>query len=152
MVPLADVQRHVAASAPASLRVVLYRRFMVRIAAQLSGRHDARALVTGDAIGQVASQTIENLALVDAAVGLPVLRPLIGSDKREILAWAAQIGTGAISVDPADDCCSVYSPRRAATRGELRAVEQAERHLDVDGLVRAAVDAAAWEVVLPDWS
>jgi thiamine biosynthesis protein ThiI len=152
MVPLAGVQRHVAASAPASLRVVLYRRFMVRIAGQLAGRHDARALVTGDAIGQVASQTVENLVLVDDAVGLPVLRPLIGSDKREILAWAARIGTGSTRVDPGDDCCSIYSPRRAATRGELRAVQQAEGHLDVDGLVLAAVEAATWEAVLPEWS
>lgn len=151
LVPLADVQRHVTATASAALRTVLYRRFMARIAGQLARRHHAAALVTGDAIGQVASQTLENLALVDAAVPLPVLRPLAGSDKDEILAWARQLGTADEPLEAADDCCGVFSPRRVATRTSPGPVAAAEQALDVDGLVHTAMDQTRWETILADW-
>ena len=150
--PLADVQKHVAVAVAAGLRTVLHRRFMARIAVELARRHDARALVTGDALGQVASQTLDNLALADQVSSLPVLRPLIGSDKDEILALGNRLGTAQHVLDASDDCCAVFAPRHAATRPLARQVAAAEQTMDVDALVGAAVGATTWVAIAPDWS
>jgi thiamine biosynthesis protein ThiI len=140
LVPLGDVQREVVTHAPSALRVVLYRRMMMRIAAALAETHRATALVTGDSLGQVASQTIENLATVDAAVpGTQVLRPLIGADKLEIIESARRIGTFDVSTRKHQDCCVLFEPRAPATKTTADQAADAERDLDVDALVGKAL-------------
>ena len=145
LVAFGDIQRQVVLSAPPQLRVVLYRRLMMRIAERLARRCRARALVTGEAVGQVASQTVENLAVINAAVTLPVLRPLIGSDKDEISNEARKLGSYSVSIIPDEDCCQLFTPRNPATRARVGQVEDAEAALPVDEMVSAAVDAAEAE-------
>ena len=133
-------------SAPPPLRVVLYRRLMMRIAERLAHKTRAAALVTGEAVGQVASQTLENLAVIGAAVSsLPILRPLVGSDKDEISDEARAIGTYPISIIPDQDCCQLFTPRHPATKATRRGVEEAERALPIDELVDGAVAAVERE-------
>ncbi len=138
LVPLLPVQEAIVASCPAEYRVLLYRRFMLRIADAVGNRFRSKALVTGEALGQVASQTIENLTAVEAVARRPVLRPLIGYDKQEIIARARQIGTYEISIEPHQDCCSFLLPDNPATRSNAADLAAAEEVLDVDGLVAEA--------------
>jgi thiamine biosynthesis protein ThiI len=145
LVPFATTQQTIVASCPAPLRVVLYRRFMVRIAEALARRRGAKALVTGESLGQVASQTLDNLAVIDAAAGLLVLRPLVGMDKEEITVDARRIGTFPVSTLPDNDCCQLFVPRAPATAATAAQVEAAESGLDVAGLVGAAVRETAEE-------
>ena len=133
------------ATFPRSHRVVLYRRMMLRIAAALGRRGGARALVTGESLGQVASQTLENMAVIAAATPILVLRPLIGMDKAEIIAQAERIGTFATSILPDQDCCSLFVPPHPTTRATAAEVAAAESLLDVDALVARGVDAAERE-------
>jgi thiamine biosynthesis protein ThiI len=142
MVPLADVQREIVTHAPSSLRVVLYRRTMMRISETLARQIDAKALITGDSLGQVASQTIENITTVDAALPEPrieVLRPLIGMDKQEIIDLATRLGTYEISTRQHQDCCVLFEPRSPATRSEPRYAEKGEVELDMDALIGKAL-------------
>ena len=141
LVAFGELQRQVVLSAPPRLRVVLYRRLMMRIAERLATHCRAGALVTGEAVGQVASQTVENLAVINAAVSLPVLRPLIGSDKDEICAEARALGSYPISIIPDQDCCQLFTPRNPATRARLAQVEEAEAALPLDAMVADAVEA-----------
>ena len=145
LVAFGDIQRQIVLSAPPPLRVVLYRRLMMRIAERLAKRCRARALVTGEAVGQVASQTVENLAVINAAVTLPVLRPLIGSDKDEISNEARKLGSYPVSIIPDEDCCQLFTPRNPATRARVDQVEDAEAGFPVDKMVSDAVDAAEVE-------
>lgn len=151
LVAFGEIQRQVVVSAPPALRVVLYRRLMMRIAERLARGAGAGALVTGEAVGQVASQTLENLGVIDAAVAsLPVLRPLIGSDKNEISDEAQALGTYPISIIPDQDCCQLFTPRHPVTKGRRSAVEAAERGLPVDELVaRAAGDVECEDFSFP---
>jgi thiamine biosynthesis protein ThiI len=146
LVAFAGIQQQIVVTVPPPLRVVVYRRMMLRIAEELARRSGARALVTGDSVGQVASQTIENLAVIGGVATLPVLRPLVGMDKEEITADAQRLGTYETSIIPDEDCCTLFTPRFPATRASFDAVERAERDLDVAGLVAAAVEAATAEV------
>ncbi len=139
LVPFGEVQQTIVASCPAPLRVVLYRRFMVRIAEQVAARRGAKALVTGESLGQVASQTLDNMAVIDEAAQGPVLRPLVGMDKEEITQQARRIGTFEVSTLPDQDCCQLFVPRSPATAATLEQVRQAEAALDVDSLVRSAL-------------
>jgi thiamine biosynthesis protein ThiI len=140
LVPLADLQREIVTHAPSSLRVVLYRRMMMRIAARLAADVEAQALVTGDSLGQVASQTIENIRTVDAAVPeTTVLRPLIGVDKQEIVDLAMRIGTYEISTRKHQDCCVLFEPRSPATKTYPEQAARAESELDVETLVGKAL-------------
>ncbi len=139
VVTFGDVQRQIALAAPPDLRVLLYRRMMVRIAEAIARRERARALVTGESLGQVASQTLENVAAVDAAATIPVLRPLIGMDKNEIMADARRIGTFDISTQAHEDCCTVFMPRMPATHASIAQVEAGEAELDVPALVAASL-------------
>jgi thiamine biosynthesis protein ThiI len=134
-----EIQQTIVLSAPPPLRVVLYRRMMMRIAERLAGACGAKALVTGESVGQVASQTIENLAVINDVVTLPVLRPLIGYDKEEITQEARRLGTYPVSIIPDQDCCTLFVPRRPATRARPEDVERAERNLAVEELVDRAV-------------
>ena len=124
LVPFGEIQREVVLSVPPPARVTIYRRLMVRIAERLARRCGALALVTGDSLGQVASQTLHNLACIDAAGELPILRPLIGMDKLEITAQAEAIDTFEISIEPDADCCTLFVPRHPGTRMSL---EEARR-------------------------
>jgi thiamine biosynthesis protein ThiI len=139
LVPFAPVQQTIVATCPAPLRVVLYRRFMLRIAEALARRHGAKALVTGESLGQVASQTLDNMAVIDAVAGLPVLRPLVGMDKDEITGEARRIGTFETSTLPDQDCCQLFVPRSPATAATLAQVRAAEAALDVETLVAGAL-------------
>jgi thiamine biosynthesis protein ThiI len=139
LVPFGSVQRRIVSRSRPLLRVVLYRRMMMRIAEAIAARVHAAALVTGDSLGQVASQTIANLTVVEAASRIPVLRPLIAMDKREITAQAEKLGTFAVSIQPDEDCCQLFVPRHPATRATLGEVLAAEQAFDVDGLVREAL-------------
>jgi thiamine biosynthesis protein ThiI len=145
LVPFGELQREVVLAVPAPARVVVYRRLMLRIAEALARRRGAGALVTGESLGQVASQTLDNLARIGEAATLPVLRPLVGMDKVEITAQAQAIGTFEISIEPDADCCTLFVPRHPATR--LRAEELAalEARLDVAALVAAGVAGAGEE-------
>ena len=140
LVPLGDAQQAIVASAPPALRVVLYRRFMVRIAGELAARTAAQALVTGDSLGQVASQTLENLICTDDASPLPLLRPLIGTDKQEIVDEARRLGTFDTSILPFQDCCSLFVPRSPATRARVDDCRAAEADLDVGALVASCLE------------
>ncbi len=140
LVAFGNLQRQIMLAAPAPLRVILYRRFMMRIASILAKHRRARALVTGESLGQVASQTLENLAVIEEAADLPVLRPLIGMDKSEITSQSLAIGTYEISILPDQDCCQLFIPAHPATRSRLNEVVAAERQLDVERLVQTAIE------------
>jgi thiamine biosynthesis protein ThiI len=141
VVPLGDIQDEIARRCPPEYRILLYRRFMLRIAGRVARRLRARALVTGESLGQVASQTVENLSAVDPAVPLPVLRPLVALDKLEIIDRARRAGTYDLSIRPQFDCCAFLMPDRPATRASARRLAEAEAVLDVDLMVRRAVAA-----------
>jgi len=145
-VAFGEIQREVVLSVPPPLRVVVYRRLMIRIAEELARRSGALALATGESLGQVASQTLENIARIDEAATLPVLRPLIGMDKLEITAQAQRIGTFDISIEPGRGLLHALPPRHPATRTGADEIRAAEAGLDLDRLVKAGVDGAAVEV------
>jgi thiamine biosynthesis protein ThiI len=140
LVPLGDVQREIVTQAPSELRVILYRRMMFRIAAELARRVGGKALVTGDSLGQVASQTIENIVAVDAAIpGVAILRPLVGMTKQEIMDDAKRIGTYEISTRKHQDCCVLFEPRSPSIRTRVVDAERAESGLDIEELVGKAL-------------
>src|SRR5437762_122238 len=145
LVPFGEIQREVVLSVPPPARVVVYRRLMVRIAEALAREHGALALATGESLGQVASQTLENIARIDEAAGLPILRPLIGMDKLEITHEARRLGTFEISIEPDQDCCTLFVPRHPATRMSARDIRAAEARLDLERLVAQGVAGAALE-------
>ncbi|MGI6150102.1 MAG: tRNA uracil 4-sulfurtransferase ThiI [Limnochordia bacterium] len=122
-----------------SLRITIMRRFMLRIAAQLAQSHKAYALITGESLGQVASQTMESIFTINAVTNMPVYRPLIGLDKEEIVEIARRIGTYETSILPYEDCCTVFVPRNPATRPTVDQALEAESYLDVEGLVAEAI-------------
>jgi thiamine biosynthesis protein ThiI len=140
-----EIQREIVRYAPENYRVLLYRRMMLRIAEALARRDHALALITGDSLGQVASQTLRNLVAVDAAARMPVFRPLIGTDKVEILALARKIGTYEISSEPFHDCCPVFLPRTPALHATPEELAEAEAKLDVGALIAQGVRGATLE-------
>lgn len=147
LIPFSEVQKEILTKTPASLRVVLYRRMMLRIAQQVAGAEKAGALVTGESIGQVASQTLENIGVIEQAINLPVFRPLAGEDKEEIIRLAESLGTFKLSVLPYEDCCARFLPKHPCTGADLRSIKEAEKKLDTDGLVDAAVAEAEAEQI-----
>jgi thiamine biosynthesis protein ThiI len=149
LVPFGEIQREVVLSVPPPARVVVYRRLMVRIAEAIARAHGALALTTGESLGQVASQTLENIARIDEVAGLPVFRPLIGMDKLEITEQAQRLGTFEISIEPDADCCTLFVPLHPATRMTADAIGAAESRLDVARLVQAGVEGAVTETF--DW-
>ena len=144
-IPFEGIQREIARYAPENFRILLYRRMMLRIAELVAKRERALALVTGDSLGQVASQTLRNLVAVEQAAALPVFRPLIGADKIEILATAQKIGTYDISSEPFHDCCPVFMPRVPALHAEAEELEKAEAKLDIPALITKGVQGASIE-------
>jgi len=145
LVPFGEIQRSVVLGVPATARVVIYRRLMMRIAEALARRTGALALVTGESVGQVASQTLHNLARVDEVADLPVLRPLIGMDKLEITAQAEAIGTFEVSIEPDADCCTLFVPKHPGTRMSRDEALALESRLDIPALVTQGVEGASIE-------
>ena len=132
VVPFGDYQREIALAAPPALRIVLYRRLMMRVAERIARKEGAKALVTGESLGQVASQTLDNLTATSDAVSMQIFRPLIGFDKLEIIADAQKLGTFEISSSPAPDCCTLFMPRSPETHAKLADVHAAEEAFPLD--------------------
>jgi thiamine biosynthesis protein ThiI len=145
LVAFGEIQQQVVLSVAPPLRVVIYRRLMMRIAERIASQQRSQALVTGDVVGQVASQTLENMATIGRVVSLPVLRPLVGMDKDEIITEGQRLGTYPISIIPDQDCCTLFTPRHPATRAKLADVERAEKTLPIDQIVDRAAASAAVE-------
>ncbi len=151
LVPFGELQRQVVLGVPQGLRVVIYRRLMMRIADGLAREWHAGGLVTGEVIGQVASQTLENLSVIGSVTQLPVLRPLVGMDKDEIIVEAQRIGTYEISIIPDQDCCQLFTPRNPATRARIEDVEAAEKQLPIEDMIAAAIrDLVREEFFFPE--
>ena len=144
-VPFEAIQREIVRSAPEGVRVLLYRRMMLRIAEVFARRDRALAIVNGDSLGQVASQTLRNLVAVEAAATMPVFRPLAGMDKMEILAIARKIGTYEISSEPFHDCCPVFLPRSPELSARAEELAKAEQGLDIGALVALVIQGATLE-------
>jgi thiamine biosynthesis protein ThiI len=142
VVSFGNAQRRLATAGAGRLQVLSQRRLMVKVASELGRREGAEAIVTGDSLGQVASQTLPNLAVVEEAAELPLLRPLIDRDKSEIVEIAKQLGTYDISVLPDEDCCQLFSSKLAVTRGHTDDLRQIERTADVEEIVEELVEAA----------
>jgi thiamine biosynthesis protein ThiI len=152
LVPFGELQRQITVNVPGDLRVVVYRRFMLRIAERIARERRARALVTGEVVGQVASQTLDNMAVIDRAAELPVFRPLVGMDKEEIILQAQRIGTFDISTLPDEDCCTLFTPRHPETHARPYQVDDVERSLPIaelvdEALARACVERLSFPVV-----
>ena len=145
LVPFGELQRQITLSVPGPLRVVVYRRMMLRIAERIARGERAQALVTGEVVGQVASQTLDNMSVISSVAGMPVLRPLIGMDKEEITAEAERLGTYRISVIPDEDCCTLFTPRHPATRARFRDVDAAESTLPIEDMISTAATSAVIE-------
>jgi len=141
IVPIGDLQQEIVLSAPSALWLGLYRRLMLRIAERIMERERGLALVTGDSLGQVASQTLESIVAISQATSMPILRPLIGFDKAEIVRLANSIGTYEISIRPGEDCCQFLLPMKVATRPALTDVLEAEKGLDMERMVRHALES-----------
>jgi thiamine biosynthesis protein ThiI len=139
LVPFGELQRQITVSVPGDLRVVVYRRFMLRIAERIARDSRARALITGEVVGQVASQTLDNMAVIDRAAELPVFRPLVGMDKEEIIQQAQRIGTFDISTLPDEDCCTLFTPRHPETHARRYRVDEVEQSLAISQLVDEAL-------------
>ena len=140
VVPFTAIQEELRRKCPEELFTVLMRRFMMRIAEAVAQRCGAGAIVTGECLGQVASQTMEAMRATTAVTNLPILRPVVGMDKEEIVRIARRINTFETSILPYEDCCTVFTPRHPRLRPVLGELEAAEAALDVEGLVKAAVD------------
>lgn len=142
LIPFAEIQKEIVQKTEPRLRVVLYRRMMLRLAEAVARQNGALALVTGESLGQVASQTLENIAVTNQTVDLPILRPLIGLDKEEIIGLAKKIDTYETSILPHDDCCTVFLPKHPATRARLNEVIEAEKTMDIDQMIVGAIKKA----------
>lgn len=142
LVAFGEIQRQIVLGAPAPYRVVLYRRMMLRIAEELAYKEGCWGLVTGDSLGQVASQTPENLSVVEEAARLPVLRPLIGMDKIEITEEAQRIGTFETSIEPDQDCCRLFVPAHPSTKTDLNTIRKIEAGFDLGGLMKQGLERA----------
>lgn len=135
-----EIQEAIRDNCPEELFTLIMRRFMMRISQRIADKEDCKALITGESLGQVASQTLNALACTDAVVSMPVFRPVIGLDKEEIIKISRQIDTFDISIEPYEDCCTVFTPKHPKTRPQISALEQAEQALDVDDLINRALE------------
>ena len=149
MIPFTKIQEEIRKNCPEEYFTLIMRRFMMRISEAVAKRAGAGALVTGESLGQVASQTMLALGTTEDVTTLPVLRPLIGMDKVEIIRMARQIGTYDTSILPYEDCCTVFTPRHPCTRPKVEDVREAEAALDVDALVAEALAGDQWVRVKP---
>lgn len=140
MINLSEIYKAIAINCDRRETTILSRRFMVRIAEKLSEKYEYKALITGDSLGQVASQTLESLSVVEEATSLPLLRPLIAMDKKDIVDLSKDIGSYEKSIEPFDDCCSIFAPDNPLTKPKLHYIKMSEEKLDIDKLVDQALD------------
>tara|TARA_B100000686_G_C16752166_1_gene953224 strand:- start:561 stop:1730 length:1170 start_codon:yes stop_codon:yes gene_type:complete len=147
LVELAPIQKQIMDNTLARFRVLLYRRFMLRISEQIAIKENAKGIVTGESLGQVASQTLENMEAVGNISDISILRPLIGFDKQEIIDKAKDISTYDISIQPDQDCCSLFTPKNPATKAKSEQLDLEEKKLNVDFLVKKALDSAITEII-----
>ncbi len=140
VVPFTDIQLAIHRECPSNYMITIMRRFMMRIACRLAEKYDCGALITGESLGQVASQTVESMTCTGATANLPIFRPLIGFDKEDIMTIAKKIGTFETSILPYEDCCTIFLPKAPAIKPALKSVEKAESVLDIDALVEKAVE------------
>jgi thiamine biosynthesis protein ThiI len=145
LIPFGEIQRQIVAGVNRPLRVVLYRRMMLRIAETIARSKRAKALITGESLAQVASQTLENMTVIQQAALIPILRPLVGMDKQEIIDQARRIGTFDISSIPDQDCCQLFVPRHPTTKARLWDVQEAESRLDLEAMIQSGVQEAVQE-------
>lgn len=138
-VPFSDIQKEILLNTQADLRVVLYRRMMMRVSEEIALKENAKALITGENVGQVASQTLDNMLVISEATSLPILRPLAGFDKIEIIEKAKKIGTYNISILPHLDCCSMFVPKHPQTKANLKEVQKEEKKLKIKKLITSAL-------------
>ena len=141
LVALTPIQKEILVKTKEKFRILLYRRFMIRIAEQIAKKEKAKALITGESLGQVASQTLGNIASIESIGTIPILRPLIGLDKQEIMDLARQYGTYDISILPDQDCCSLFVPKNPSTNAKREYLEKEEKNLNVDDLLKEALDS-----------
>lgn len=135
-----EIQEEIRDKCPEDLFTLIMRRFMMRIAQRIAEKEDSKALITGESLGQVASQTLNALACTDAVVSMPVFRPLIGLDKDEIIKVSRKIDTFDISIEPYEDCCTVFTPKHPKTKPQISVLENAEKALDVEALIDRAIE------------
>jgi len=147
VIPFTDIQKEILMKTPAKLRMILYRRFMLRIAEEIAKKENALGVFTGESIGQVASQTLENIKVIEEAARLPVFRPLISQDKEEIIKKAIEIGTFNVSILPYQDCCTRFLPSHPATRAKLEDIKTAEKKLNIARLVKTAVKNSSVKII-----
>ncbi len=150
MVPFLDIQKIILKNAPDKFRILLYRRFMIRIAEKISLRNKSKVLITGESVGQVASQTLENIAAVERVTNMPILRPLCGFDKKEIITVARKIDTFNISIRAGDDCCTVFMPQSPETKAKIPEIEAVEEQFDIEEMVDEALEKMVVEHILFD--
>ncbi len=150
LIPFDELQKEIVLGAKESLRVLLYRRIMVSIACEIAKKEGAGALVTGESLGQVASQTMENIRVTDDAADIPIFRPLLGYDKEEIIEEAKNLGTYDISILPEDDCCVRFLPHNPETKGEIHVTKtEEERILNKDSVIREVIENSEREIIRP---
>ncbi|MDY5220967.1 MAG: tRNA uracil 4-sulfurtransferase ThiI [Eubacteriales bacterium] len=147
LVPFTKCQLEIHEKCPEGLGTLITRRFMMRIAQEIARQNECNALITGESLGQVASQTMESIVCTDAVCEMPVFRPLIGMDKTEIMDIAKRIGTYETSILPYEDCCTVFTPRHPVTKPKLDTMPKAESKLDIEALVREAVEGTELVIV-----
>lgn len=147
IVPFTEIQEEIAKNCPEDFFTLVMRRMMMRISEKLSRERNSLALITGESLGQVASQTLPALTVTDTVVNMPVLRPLIGMDKDEIVIISRKIDAFDISIQPYEDCCTVFTPKHPKTRPTIEQCEEAEKNLDIDGLINKAVAATVYSFI-----
>jgi len=147
LVPFAEIQKEILLKTKQSLRVLFYRRFMFKIAEQIAQKEKAKVLITGENIGQVASQTLENISVIEEAIATPVLRPLICYDKEEIINKAKEIGTFEISILPHQDCCARFLPQNPETRANLKEIKAEEEKLNSKKIIKEAILKTKLEII-----
>lgn len=147
IVPFTEIQEQIANNCPEEYFTLIMRRMMLRIAQRLAASRGCGALITGESLGQVASQTLPALGVVDTLAEMPVLRPLIGMDKEDIIAISRKIDTFEISIQPYEDCCTVFTPKHPRTRPTIEQCENAEKALDIEALVEKAINATEYSYI-----
>ena len=147
IVPFTEIQQEMVEKCPEELFTIIMRRFMMRISQEIAKKTDCQAMITGESLGQVASQTIYAIRCTDAVCELPVFRPLIGMDKEEIIRISRKIDTFNTSIQPYEDCCTVFTPKHPRTHPLVEKVEEAERALDMEALIQRAVDGVRWVAI-----
>ncbi|WP_394018193.1 tRNA uracil 4-sulfurtransferase ThiI [Anaerococcus cruorum] len=139
-VNLSNIYKEIATNCPREETTILSRRFMMRISNEIADKYGYQAFVTGESLGQVASQTLESISVIEDSANFPILRPLVAIDKQDIVDLSKEIGTYEKSIEPFDDCCSIFAPDKPVTKPKLKYIERSESNLDIDKLVKEAID------------